>query len=185
MTRLAPLLDRNRAFAATRRHEGLSPLPRHGVLVVGCIDSRVDPAALLGLELGEALVLRNSGGRVTPEVVEEVVLVAQMSETMAGGDAPEFEVAVVHHTACGTGMLADDGFRHAFAARVGADAAALAELAVTDPAATVAADVHRLRSSSLLPAQVTVSGHVYDVATGLVRTIVPAGPAAAGAEAVG
>lgn len=109
---------------------------------------------------------------MTREVIEEVVLVAQMSETVLGTAAP-FEVAVLHHTACGTRMLAADGFRRTFAERVGAEPAAFAAMAVTDPLATVQADVERLRSSAVLPPVVTVSGHVYDVETGLVRTIVP------------
>lgn len=170
MTGFTPLLEHNRAFATSTAREGLLPIPRRRLLILTCLDSRVDPAHVLGVELGDALVLRNSGGRVTREVVDEIALVAQMSETVLGAPTP-FEVAVLHHTACGTRMLADEGFRRAFAARVGGDADALAEAAVTDPVATVQADVERLRTSALLPPVVSVSGHVYDVESGLVRTV--------------
>lgn len=172
MTSLAPLLEHNRAFATTAVHNGLPPIPRRRLLVLTCLDARVDPAHVLGIGLGDALVLRNSGGRANREVLDEVVLVAQMSETVLGAATP-FEVAVVHHTACGTRMLADEGFRRTFAVRTGADADALAAVAVTDPVATVQADVAWLRSSPALPPVVSVSGHVYDVETGLVRTVVP------------
>lgn len=172
MTNLDPLFERNRAFAATGVHAGLTPIPRLGVFVVTCIDSRVDPARILGLELGEALVLRNGGGRVTREVIEEIAFVGHVTETMFG-DAAQFEVAVLHHTECGTGVFADEQFRRSFADRVGADEAALAAQAVTEPIATVLTDVDRLRRSPLLPGRVSVSGHVYDVHTGLVQTVVP------------
>jgi carbonic anhydrase len=173
MTNFDPLLERNRAFAATGVHEGLTPIPRHQVFVVTCIDGRVDPARILGLELGDALVMRNAGGRVTDEVIEEVAFVGHVTESMFGDEAPPFEVAVVHHTGCGTGFLADDEFRRRFAGRIGADEAVLADRAVTDPTATVQADMERLRRSPLLPGHASVSGHVYDVDTGLIHTVVP------------
>jgi carbonic anhydrase len=175
MTHLDPLLERNRTFAETDAHVGLTPMPRLGVFLITCLDGRVDPAQVLGLELGDALVMRNAGGRVTDEVEHEVAFVGHVAETMFGDDAPPFEVAVVHHTGCGTGFLADDDFRSGLAGRIGVDASALAAQAVTDPTASVRADVERLRRSPLLPAKACVSGHVYDLDTGLVRTVMPSG----------
>lgn len=173
MPNIDPLLERNHTFAATGVHEGLTPMPRHQVVVLTCMEARVDPAMILGLELGDAVVMRNAGGRVTDRVIEEIAFIGHVTDTMFGADAPSFEVAVIHHTGCGTGFLADDEFRGGFAGRIGADAAALAERALTDPAATVQADVEQLRRSPLLPGQATASGHVYDVDTGLIRTVVP------------
>jgi carbonic anhydrase len=82
----------------------------------------------------------------------------------------------VHHTQCGTRFLADDKFRRGFADLIGGDDAALAREAVTDPGQTVRFDVELLRSATVLPDTITVSGHVYDVTTGLVTTIIPAAP---------
>ena len=90
-------------------------------------------------------------------------------------DGPLFEVAVIHHTQCGTGALADDTFRRRYAQRIGAEESTLREHAVLDPAATVTRDVERLRSAPAISPRVTVSGHVYDVVTGLVQTLIPAG----------
>lgn len=168
---MGPLLERNRTFAETGVHEGLTPIPRHQVFVITCIDGRVDPAGVLGLEFGDALVMRNAGGRVTDDVIEEVAFIGHVTESMFGDEAPPFEVAVIHHTGCGTGSLADEAFRRGFAEHIGADEGVLADRAVTDPAATVEADVERLRRSPLLPGYATVSGHVYDVDTGHIRTI--------------
>lgn len=172
MTNLQPLLDRNRSFAADGHRPDLNPMPTHQVFIVTCMDGRVDPAHFLGVDQGDALVLRNAGGRVTDEVIEEIAFIATVTETMLGDEAPPFEVAVVHHTGCGTGLLADETFRRTFADRIGVDADELAGRAVTDPAQTVDVDVALLRSSPLLPSRVSVSGHVYDLDSGMVATVV-------------
>ena len=171
MSYLRPLLERNRAFAATGAHAGLAIMPRQQVFLVTCLDPRVDPAAFLGVELGDAPVIRNAGGRVTEAVINDIAFIGYLAETMIP-DGPQVEVAVIHHTGCGMGFLADAGFRSAFAARTGLDESALAAEAVVDPVATIRTDVERLLSSPKLPAQISVSGHVYDLQTGLVTTIV-------------
>jgi carbonic anhydrase len=168
-----PALDRNRTFAAAGGHEGAVVFPNLQLFVVTCLDPRVDPAHVLGLGLSDAMVVRNVGGRVTPEVVNDVAFIGQIAETVRP-DGPLFEVAVIHHTQCGSGALADDDFRRRYANRIGADEAEQRDRATLDPAATVTTDVERLLSASAIPSRLSVSGHVYDVVTGLVQTIVPA-----------
>jgi carbonic anhydrase len=163
-------LERNRAFAAAGGHQGAVVFPTLRLFVITCLDPRVDPAHFLGLGLSDAMVVRNVGGRVTPEVINDVAFIGQLAENVLP-DGPLFEVAVIHHTQCGTGALADDNFRRRYAQRIGADESALRDHAVLDPAATVARDVERLRSASAIPPRVTVSGHVYDVVTGLVEPV--------------
>jgi len=167
-------LGRNRAFAAAGGHEGAVVLPNLRLFVITCLDPRVDPAHVLGLELSDAIVVRNVGGRVTPEVIDDVAFIAQIAEG-ALPEGPLFEVAVIHHTQCGAAALADEGFRNRYAERTGADDATLRERAILDPTASAAADVARLRSSASIPPRVGVSGHVYDVTTGLVTVVTPAG----------
>jgi carbonic anhydrase len=171
---IEPALARNRAFAAAGGHRDAVVFPNLRLFVITCLDPRVDPAHVLGLELSDAMVVRNVGGRVTPEVINDVAFIGQLAENVLP-DGPLFEVAVIHHTQCGTGALADDTFRRRYAQRIGADESTLREHAVLDPAATVTRDVERLRSAPAISPRVTVSGHVYDVATGLVRTVLPAG----------
>ena len=168
-----PALERNRAFAAAGGHEGAVVFPNLRLFVITCIDPRVDPAHFLGLGLGDALVVRNVGGRVTREVINDVAFIGQIAEN-ALPDGPLFEVAVIHHTQCGAGALADDTFRRTYADRIGVAESTLREHAVLDPATTVARDVERLRSAPAISPRVTVSGHVYDVLTGLVETVIPA-----------
>jgi carbonic anhydrase len=173
VTQVDTILDRNRAFAAAGGHEGAVVFPTLRLFVITCLDPRVDPAHILGLELSDAIVLRNVGGRVTPAVVEDVAFISQIAET-ALRTGPLFHVAVLHHTQCGAGALADETFRHAYADRIDADATALLDHAVVDPARTVRTDVERLRSADAVSERVAISGHVYDVTTGLVETVVPA-----------
>jgi carbonic anhydrase len=120
------------------------------------------------------MVVRNVGGRVTPEVINDIAFISQIAESVRP-NGPLLEVAVIHHTQCGAGALADDAFRRRYAQRIGAEESALRERAVIDPASTVTRDVERLRSASVISPRVTVSGHVYDVVTGLMQTILRGG----------
>ena len=176
MTRMTPLLERNEQFAREYTPVPLGP-PTAQVLIVTCLDHRVDPAIVLGLSLGEAPVIRNAGGRVTPSVIEDIAYLAFLAEQLFAGQVAAdrlFEVAVVHHTQCGTSLLGDPGFRHQAAGATGLSEAALEASAVIDPQVTVKADVERLLTSPLLSPKVSVSGHVYDIATGRVTTTMDA-----------
>ncbi len=175
MAHIDPLLERNKHFATTGAREGASIVAKYPVYVITCLDPRTDPAAFLELDLGDAMVIRNAGGRVSHDVLIDLAYIGYLSDTVNPA-GPRFEVAVVHHTQCGTHFLADPDFRRGFVERIGGDDAALAAEAVVDPEKTVRTDVEIIRSSPLLPATITVSGHVYDVTTGLVTTIVAAAP---------
>jgi carbonic anhydrase len=173
---MTPLLERNEEFARGYAPMALA-LPTSQTLIVTCLDHRIDPAMVLGLQPGDAPVIRNAGGRVTPAVIEDIAYLAYLAGQLSGGQgAPDtlFEVAVIQHTQCGTGFLADPAFRRQAATATGLSEAALEACAVPDPHATVKADVERLLTSPLLSPKVSVSGHVYDIATGRVTTTVDA-----------
>jgi len=181
MTRISSLLERNEQFARAYTPVALG-IPAQQLLIVTCLDHRVDPAIVLGLQLGDAPVIRNAGGRVTQAVIDDIAFIGFLASQLFGGQAGPggrggqaaddtlFEVAVIHHTQCGNGFLADPGFRGQAAAATGLPETALEASAVTDPHLTVAADVQRLLASPSLPPKVSVSGHVYDIATGRVTT---------------
>ena len=155
MSNIEPLLERNRAFAGTDARRNLPALPfipRQNLYIVICIDCRVDPAQILGVELGEALVQRNIGGRVTPAVIRDIAYASYLVETKAP-EGPWFEVAVIHHTDCGSALLADDELRHGYAERIGVDERTLAETPVLDPARTVQTDVQRVLWAGEIPAR--------------------------------
>ena len=173
-SKMAPLLEHNQQFARTFTAVPLG-LPAAQVIVITCLDHRVDPAITLGLRLGDAAVLRNAGGRVTQPITEEIAYLAFLAQRMSNGQLPgdgRFEVAVIHHTNCGTGLLVDPGFRHDASQATGVDEAELEASAVGDPYTTVSVDVERLLASPLLPPGMGVSGHVYDVETGRVTTVI-------------
>jgi carbonic anhydrase len=176
MTRMTPLLERNEQFARDYTPTALG-MPTTQMIVLTCLDHRVDPALFLGLRFGDAPVIRNAGGRVTQAVIDDVAYLAFLAGQLFGGQLTDdrlFEVAVVHHTQCGTGLAADPGFRHQAAEATGLSEAAMEAAAVTDPYITVKADVERLLASPMLSPKVSVSGHVYDVATGRLTTAVDA-----------
>lgn len=173
MTSLDLLLDRNRAFAATGAKDKVPAIPfipNLQAYVLTCIDPRVDPAGILGLELGDAIVARGIGGRVTDAVLADLAWVCHLHETKTP-DADWFELAVVHHTDCGSALFADDELRRGFAARYGYDDAALSALAVLDPGETARADVATLLAAPQLAPQVSVSGYAYDIETGLLTQV--------------
>jgi len=173
---MIPLLGRNEQFARTYAPAALSP-PATQLAVITCLDHRVDPAIVLGLRLGDAVVIRNTGGRVTQAVIDDIAYLAFLAEQLFSDQVAAeglFEVAVIHHTQCGTGFLADQAFRHRAAEATGVAEAALAASAVADPDATVRADVRRLLTSPQMSPKVSVSGHVYDIANGRVTTTLDA-----------
>ncbi|HEY0815612.1 MAG TPA: carbonic anhydrase [Pseudonocardia sp.] len=173
MTNFGTLLDRNRAFAQTDAKDKVPAIPfipNMQTYVVTCIDPRVDPAAILGMHLGDAIVARNVGGRVTAAVLADLAWICYLHENKTP-DAGWFELAVIHHTDCGSGLLADDDLRHGFTARYGYDDAALACLAVLDPARTARTDVDTLLAAPQLAPQVAVSGYAYDIETGLLTQV--------------
>ena len=176
MTRLNPLLERNDQFARSYTPAPLGP-PAAQTVIVTCLDHRVDPAIVLGLRLGDAPVIRNAGGRITQAVIDDVSYLAFLAEQLFGDQIAAdslFEVAIVHHTQCGTSLLADPGFRHQAAEATGRSEADLEASMVADPHTTVKADVERLLSSPSLSPKVSVSGHVYDIETGRVTITVDA-----------
>jgi carbonic anhydrase len=182
MSHLDSMLERNKDFAAQQSGAGtLMPslpkaMPNVKAFIIGCADMRVDPAELFGLKPGEAVVIRNIGGRITPGLLEQMGMLGRIGQ-VAGenpGGGGEFNLIVLQHTDCGITRLAGDPsmLAHYFQIQEGD----LKAKAVTDPRAAVAGDVAFLKSIPALPAQWIVSGLVYDVATGLVDIVVPPAP---------
>jgi carbonic anhydrase len=188
MPLLDVMLERNRDFAREQAAAGaLMPslpeqLPSVKAIVIGCADMRVDPERILGLALGEAVVMRNIGGRVTPGLLEQLGLLGRIGESARAvpGGGGEFHLVVLQHTDCGITRLTGD--TAALADYFEVEPARLADKHVEDPRAAVRADVAALRAVPGLPAPWRVSGLVYDVATGQVEVVVP--PAPIGGEPV-
>ncbi len=168
MADVQTLIDRNLVFASSFDQGDLTILPRLSTLVLTCVDARVDPAHILGLELGDAVVMRNIGGRVTDDVVEHIAILQALVGLVGGGSAA-LEVAIVHHTDCGASRFANPQVRQRLGQAAGTGEAAIERLAITDPQTSVAEDLDRLRAAPTLPDELVVAGYVYDVTDGHVR----------------
>jgi carbonic anhydrase len=182
MNNLDTMLERNKVFAAQQSAAGtLMPslpraLPNVKAIIIGCADMRVDPAHVLGIKPGEAVVIRNIGGRITPGVLEQLGLLGRIGE-VAGeipGGGGEFHIIVMHHTDCGMTRLAGDPAMLARYFQI--DEGKLKSKAVTDPRAAVAVDVATLRAIPALPGDWLVSGLVCNVATGMADVVVAPAP---------
>ena len=182
MNNLDLMLKRNKESAAP-----VPPFPQSlqtlKAVIIGCADMRVDPAYVLGIKPGEAVVMRNIGGRVTPGLIEEFGLLGRIGEVagMIPGGGREFHLIVLHHTDCGSTRLVGDPAMLAHYFQI-AEREVEAK-SVRDPRKAVAVDVAALRAIPALPGEWLISGLVYDVATGLVEVVVPATPIRAGKAA--
>lgn len=169
MTITTELLNRNQHFAADFTASGMPVLPKLRTVVLTCVDARVDPAHVLGLQLGDAVIMRNNGARVTREVVEEIATLAFMVANMDGEDPGPFEVIVMQHTQCGAERFADPVFQSAIKSNLGIDVSAIA---ITDHSDSLKQDIQRLCQAKEIPGHIVVSGFIYDVHDGLARQIV-------------
>jgi len=182
MSNLDSLLERNQVFAAQQSAAGtLMPslpqaLPNVKAIIIGCADMRVDPAHILGIKPGEAVVMRNIGGRITPGLLEQLGLlgrICQIAGEVPGGGG-EFHLIVLQHTDCGITRLAGDPATLARYFQM--EESELKSKTFADPRAAVAVDVAFLRTIPALPGGWLVSGLIYDVSTGLVEVVVAPAP---------
>lgn len=163
-------IRRNGDFAVAHDVADLTLLPSGRTIVLGCADPRVDPAHVLGVPLGEAAVIRNIGGRVTPAALRTLGLLAQIARSDGAQPGAGWELVVLHHTDCGIRQLAE----HAdlLAAELGTTPDELDRAALEDPRLSLSADLGALRSNRFLPRGLVVSGLLYDTSTGRLETVI-------------
>ena len=175
------LLERNRRFAEQFEAADLTIRPRMSTIILTCVDARVDPANIFGLGLGDAVVLRNAGGRITPAVMRDLGILGVLAANMPGGGAMRPELVVIHHTDCGMSRLANPAIQEQVAKRLGLGMDEVGAMAITDPATSVQDDIERLRQTPGTPDQLVVSGFVYDISNGTIKQVVPPAPLRAAA----
>ena len=169
MSIVPELMAANQRYAAQFAHGDLPMPPRHKLVVLTCMDARIDPLRALGLEEGDAHILRNSGGRPTTDVIRSLAVSQEMLGTR--------EVVVIHHTECGSIRITNDSIRQRLTDSLGSDAARAAGeidfLPFTDLEQSVRDDVATLQSSRLLRPETKISGFVFDVKTGRLQQVDP------------
>jgi carbonic anhydrase len=173
MSDLPHLLEGNRRFAERFIDGDLAIRPRLSTVVLTCLDARVDPAHLFDLDLGDALVIRNAGGRLNPSVLVDLAVLELLADALPGDKATTQELVIVHHTDCGMSRFADPSAQHVLATRLGIESDQVAAtMAINDPAQSVRDDIARLGRTPGRPATMLVSGLVYDTEHGMVDEIV-------------
>ncbi len=158
------LLAANRRFAETFALSGFDGVAHAGVAIITCMDSRIDPLGIVGLEPGDAKIFRNPGGRVTPQGLEALVLGVHLLNVR--------RILVVPHTRCAMASSSQDEIRSRVSESAGVDASWQTFGVVVDQHAALLDDVNAVRSHPLIPDTVAVGGFLYDVDTGLLDRVV-------------
>lgn len=161
------ILDANREYAAGFQLGELAAPAAKGLGVLTCIDSRIEPLAMLGLAPGDAKIVRNAGARLTDDALRSLVLATNLLDVR--------RVMVVAHTDCAMARPAERIRAELARRHPGHDLADFDVQAAPDQHEVLRADVERLRACPLLPDGVVVAGFVYDVTTGLLRQVVDQG----------
>jgi carbonic anhydrase len=153
----------NERYASQFTKADLAAAPKRRFAVVTCMDARLDPAKFLGLEEGDAHVIRNAGGVVTDDALRSLVI----SHWLLGTQ----EFAVIGHTKCGMLTFTNDDLRQKLKEEAGADASDVDFHPFPDLEESVRESMDRIRRSPLLPDSISVSGWVYDVRSGALAEV--------------
>lgn len=164
MTDFDDLLTANQSYADDFSLSGFDGIARAGVAMVTCMDSRIEPLEMIGLEAGDAKILRNPGGRVTDQALVALVLGVNLLQVK--------RILVVEHTRCAMASSTEDELKARLGQSAGTDASWMTLGAIDDQDNTVKADVMRVQTHPLIGDDVVVGGFVYDVDTGLLRQVV-------------
>lgn len=157
------LLAANRAYAADFDLHGFDGIAKAGVMLVTCMDSRIEPLGLLGLKPGDAKILRNPGGRVDDRALVALVL----GDNLLNVD----RILIVEHTRCAVASNDEDTLLTRIGEAAGQDAHWLPVDAIADQRRALAADVHKVTSHPLIASSTKVGGFLYDVDSGLLERV--------------
>ena len=156
------LLKNNQEYAASFDKGGLPIPPAKGIAVVACMDARLDVVSLLGLEVGDAHIIRNAGGVVTDDEIRSLAISQRLLGTT--------EVVLIHHTDCGMLTFTDDEFKRQIQDDTGIKPEWAAE-AFSDLDEDVRQSIARVKASPFLPNKDSVRGFVYEVESGRLREV--------------
>jgi carbonic anhydrase len=164
MTTFEELQAANERFASTFDRGDLPMPPGRRVAILTCMDARLHPEKFLGLDIGDAHVIRNAGGRASHDALRSLVI----SQRLLGTN----EIVVIHHTDCGMQTFQNQELVDKIHDDLGADASGWDFLTFADLETSVREDVQTLRSSSLIPLNIPITGAIYDVRSGRLQEVV-------------
>jgi carbonic anhydrase len=157
-TQFDDLLEANARYAENFAMAGFDGIAHAGIALVTCMDSRIDPLGMLGLQPGDAKIFRNPGGRVNEQALEALVLGVHLLNVK--------RVLVVPHTRCAMASATLDEVRARVGASAGQDVSWQTFGMVADQEAALRDDVHKVKAHPLIPDSVAVGGFLYDVDSG-------------------
>ena len=163
MSAFKDIVEGSHTYAEAFTNGSLSALPRARLVIVTCMDTRIDPLAIFGLEVGEAHVLRNAGARITSDVIRSLIKSINQLEVE--------RIVVMHHTDCGAAKIKIDALRTAVLTATGNDPENVEFHLIVDPNEALATDVEAIRSCPYFPVGTAVAGMLYDVSDGTVATL--------------
>jgi carbonic anhydrase len=152
------VVQANQEFAQTFEHGHLHMPPARNLAVLTCMDARLHPEKFLGLNFGDAHVIRNAGGRASDDAIRSLTISSHLLGTR--------EYIVIHHTDCGMLTFTNEELQNKLATDLGADASQIDFLPFSDLEQSVRDDVKRINESPFIPEGIPVRGFVYDVRTG-------------------
>ena len=153
----------NHSFASSFEHSHLTGTETRGLAIVTCMDSRISPLAVVGMQAGDAKILRNAGARVTDDVLRTLVLATYLLGVK--------RVLVMPHTDCRMANNNEAEIHAMIDKQHGVDTRSIEFRTVDDQRAALISDVRSIRNFSILPKDLVVVGAIYDVATGLLNTV--------------
>jgi carbonic anhydrase len=162
MTETDTMLENNEAYASSFDKGGLPLPPGRKVAVLACMDARLDPARILGLEEGDAHVIRNAGGLASDDAIRSLAL----SQHLLGTE----EIVLIHHTDCGMLTFTDEDFAQKMEAETGSRPEWRAQ-SFKDLDQDVRDTVQRIKESPFIPHTDNLRGFVYEVETGRLREV--------------
>lgn len=157
------VIEANRRFRQRFHDSGAQGTARRGLAVLTCIDSRIDPLAMLGLRAGDAKIIRNAGARVTEDALRSLVLATNLLGVT--------RVCVVQHTDCAVMGTTNAQIAARIKTKSGIDASAWDFLTSADQSATLRHDVEVIKGCALLPGDVHVAGFIFDIHTGEITPV--------------
>jgi carbonic anhydrase len=163
MTATEEMVEANGKFAEGFDKGDLPMPPARHAAVLACMDARMHPETFLGLNIGDAHMIRNAGGRASDDALRSLVI----SNRLLGTN----EYLVIHHTDCGMLTFSNDDLRRKLADEAGADASDVDFLPFSDLDQSVRDDVERIKASPFLPDDIQVTGYIYDVGDGRLRQV--------------
>jgi carbonic anhydrase len=162
MTVIDELLENASAYAETFDKSGLALPPARRIAIVACMDARLNPHAILGLQEGDAHVIRNAGGVITDDEIRSLAISQRLLGTQ--------EIMLIHHTDCGMQTFKDDDLRRQIQDETGVKPEWAAE-AFEDVEEDVRQSIARIEASPFIPRKENVRGFVYEVGTGRLREV--------------